>query len=84
MSLDDSTGVYEIVELENGDVALRRADEEAEPLVSIRFCSKSLSLVDEAKFEVAKAMLEAGLDAVADLESSEMDDLDVAVDRVVH
>ena len=58
---------YEIVELTNGDVALQRADEEGEPLVVIRFSEESLAFLGEAKFNVAKAMIEAGMDAAGEL-----------------
>jgi len=58
---------YEIVELTNGDVALQRADEEGEPLVVIRFSEESLAFLGEAKFNVAKAMIEAGMDVAGEL-----------------
>lgn len=67
MSSNDESSIYEIVELDNGDVALRRADEGSEPLVSIHFSEESLFFLEGAKFEVAKAMIEAGLDTVADI-----------------
>ncbi|ACE83290.1 conserved hypothetical protein [Cellvibrio japonicus Ueda107] len=60
--------LYEIVELTNGDVALQRADDEGhEPLVVIRFSEESLAFLGEAKFNVAKAMIEAGMDAAGEL-----------------
>lgn len=62
-----TTTLYEIVELPNGDVALQRADEKGEPLVSIRFSKESLYILNEAKLEVAKAMIEAGLEAASDM-----------------
>lgn len=56
--------LYEIVELSNGDVVLRRVDDESsEPLVRIQFSEESLNYLGESKFEVAKAMIEAGMDA---------------------
>ncbi|QEY14956.1 hypothetical protein D0C16_02595 [Cellvibrio sp. KY-GH-1] len=59
---------YEIIELINGDVALARADDEnSEPLVTIRFSSESLAFLGEEKFNVAKAMIEAGMDAAGDI-----------------
>lgn len=59
---------YEIVELTNGDVALRRADDDGhEPLVVIRFSEESLAFMGEAKFNIAKVMIEAGMDAAGDL-----------------
>ena len=59
---------YEIIELINGDVALARADDEnSETLVTIRFSSESLAFLGEEKFNVAKAMIEAGMDAAGDI-----------------
>lgn len=72
MSAFDESSFYEIVELENGDVALRRAEyEDEEPLVTIRFSSESNDYLGAARFEVAKFMIEAGLDIVAELEEGE-------------
>lgn len=62
-----SASLYEIVELANGDVVLQRADEEGEPLLSIRFSTESLSLMRDGKFDIAKAMIEAGMEAAGDL-----------------
>lgn len=59
---------YEIIELLNGDVALARADDESnEPLVTIRFSEESLAFLGEGKFMVAKAMIEAGMEAAGDI-----------------
>ncbi len=59
---------YEIIELINGDVALARADDEnSEPLVTIRFSPESLAFLGEEKFNVAKAMIEAGMEVAGDI-----------------
>lgn len=58
---------YEIVELPNGDVVLQRAEDADEPLVAIRFSAESLAFLGESRFEVAKAMIEAGMDAASEL-----------------
>lgn len=61
------SSIYEIVELPDGDVVLRRADDEdAEPLVKIHFSEESLDYLGESKFAVARAMIEAGMDAASD------------------
>ncbi len=70
-----SSSLYEIVELENGEIALQRAGEEdSEPLVSIRFSEESLYYLNSARLVVAKAMIEAGLEVLGDL-SEEGSDL---------
>ncbi|WP_331345822.1 hypothetical protein [Cellvibrio sp. UBA7661] len=77
---------YEIIELTNGDVALARADDENnEPLVTIRFSAESLAFLGEEKFMVAKAMIEAGMEAageIADQQAEAMlDELSEGVDE---
>jgi hypothetical protein len=60
-----STSLLEIVELEDGEIVLKRADEDSEPLVRIRFSEESdLYLMDNG-LEVAKAMIQAGIQAAA-------------------
>lgn len=70
-----SSTLYEIVELPNGDIVLQRTDDAAEPLVSIRFSADSLSFMRDGKFDVAKAMIEAGMEAAGDLADQSMDDV---------
>lgn len=59
--------LYEIVELHNGDIVLQRSEDTEEPLVCIRFSAESLAYLGAAKFEVAKAMIEAGMEATTDI-----------------
>lgn len=58
--------LYEIVETAEGEIVLRRADEEGEALVSISFSEEALYYLNKNKFFVAKAMIEAGLEAASD------------------
>lgn len=69
-----SSTLYEIIELPNGDIVLQRADDEGEPLVSIRFSADSLSFMREGKFDVAKAMIEAGMEAAGELADGAVED----------
>lgn len=76
---------YEIIELLNGDIALARADDEKnEPLVTIRFSQESMAFLGEEKFMVAKAMIEAGMEAAGDIADQQaesmLDDLAEAPD----
>ncbi len=79
------SSIYEIIELVNGDVALARADDESsEPLVTIRFSTESLAFLGEEKFNVAKVMIEAGMEAageIADQQAESMID-DLAEDML--
>jgi hypothetical protein len=69
-----SSSFYEIFELPNGDVVLRRSEEGDAPLVSIRFSAESLAYLGDSKFEVAKAMIEAGMDAASDVANHHHED----------
>ncbi len=79
--------LFEIIELPNGEIALCRADDEesGEPLVSIRFSSESLYFLNDAKIDIAKAMIEAGLEAAGDIqEVREEDPSASSVEHTVH
>ncbi|NIB41288.1 hypothetical protein HBA55_16925 [Pseudomaricurvus alkylphenolicus] len=63
-----SSSLFEIVELPDGCIGLRRAgDDDSEPLVTIKFSSEAESYLNDARFEVVKAMIEAGLETVGEL-----------------
>jgi len=71
---------YEIQELPNGDVVLQRADETGEPLVRIRFSAESLAFLGEGRFDVAKAMIEAGMDAAGEIADRQQEGRDDFID----
>jgi hypothetical protein len=70
---------YEILELPSGDIVLKRGDEEnaKNPLVTIRFSAESLAFLGAGRFEVAKAMIQAGMEAASDLAAHSPDDITV-------
>lgn len=74
--------LLEIVELENGEIVLRRADENNTPLLSIRFSDASNVHLNRARLEIAKAMIEAGMDAAGSF--SEVIDPNADTDNVMH
>ena len=79
------SSLYEIVELSDGRVGLRRAGEEGEPLVTIGFSDEASGYLQDAKLEVVKAMIEAGLEATAELlEAQEIDPELEADQRILH
>lgn len=57
----------EIIELDNGDIVLQRVDGEGEPLVNIQFSEESKSYMPDARLEIARAMIQAGIETVARL-----------------
>lgn len=58
------TSFLEIIELPNGDYALRRSDDDKSPLVKISFSSEAREMLQDNELEVAKAMITAGIEAV--------------------
>lgn len=79
-----STPLYEIIELSNGDVVLQRVDDDGAPLLSIRFSPETLSFMQEGKFDVAKAMIEAGMEAAGDLADAAVDSFGEEPDNSYH
>ena len=81
-----STTLYEIVVLPNGDFALQRADEKEEPLIRISFSEEAQVMLQSAGLDVAKAMIDAGIDMVEqigeDVVESDIPELDE--NRVLH
>ena len=59
-----SNSYYEVVELANGDIALQRVDGEGEPLVKIKFSPEVQYYLEEHCIDVAKVMINSGIQAV--------------------
>ncbi len=69
-----SASLLEIVDLGNGEIVLQRADDDSEPLVTIRFSDETTLYLMDNGLEVAKAMIQAGIQAAAALaEQGEME-----------
>lgn len=60
-----SASLLEIVDLGDGEIVLQRADDDSEPLVTIRFSDESRIYLMDNGLEVAKAMIQAGMQAAA-------------------
>jgi len=58
-----SGSFLEIIELENGDIALKRMGEDGEHMVEIHFSDEVKGFLNEHKVDVAKAMIGAGVQA---------------------
>ncbi|CAA0108668.1 Uncharacterised protein [BD1-7 clade bacterium] len=70
----NETALLEIIELADGDVALKPVESEAsdsDALVTIRFSDESLDMLGDVKMLVARAMLEAGINAFAEVNTAE-------------
>ena len=60
-----SASLLEIIDLGVGEIVLQRADDDSEPLVTIRFSDESRVYLMDNGLEVAKAMIQAGIQAAA-------------------
>ena len=81
----------EIVELADGEIILQQSDvDDAEPLVVIRFSDESRAYMMDACLDVAKAMIQAGIQAASQIaEQGQLEDdpeveADSAAPRVLH
>ena len=81
-----STSLLEIVDLGDGEIVLQRADDDSEPLVVIRFSEESRLYLMDNGLEVAKAMIQAGIQAAASLaEQAEVESEESAeAPRILH
>ncbi|GGX90551.1 hypothetical protein GCM10007160_17520 [Litchfieldella qijiaojingensis] len=52
------TAILEIVELADGEIVLRPAEGEGEPLMRIRFSDEAAGLLRQSRFEVAQEMID--------------------------
>ncbi len=82
------SSVLEIVELKNGDIVLQPADSDDSPMVTIRFSEEAAEHMPFMKLEVAKAMIQAGIQAFAELteqaDQAVMESGDMIQNTVVH
>jgi hypothetical protein len=62
-----SPSFFEIVQLSNGDYALRRIDDDSAPLVQISFSTEAREMMEDRDMNVAKAMIAAGIEAVGNV-----------------
>tara|TARA_B110000503_G_scaffold100965_1_gene150982 strand:- start:36 stop:293 length:258 start_codon:yes stop_codon:yes gene_type:complete len=84
-----SVSLLEIVVLPNGDIALQRANKKDEPLISISFSEEVQEFLLDAKMDMAKVMIDAGVELFEQLGSDSMqmeeDSLEVGSSpRILH
>jgi hypothetical protein len=60
-----TTALLEIVDLGNGEVVLQRADDRSTPLLRLEFSKESRAFIMDQCLEVARVMIQAGLQASA-------------------
>ncbi len=79
-----ASSFLEIVELANGDIVLQRPDDDAEPLVVIKFSDESRVYMMDATLEVARAMIQAGVQVVAQLSENLESEFGDEAPRILH
>lgn len=62
-----ASSLYEIVELPDGEFALQRSGEDGEPLVRIEFSEEARVYLRGSGLDVARAMIDAGIEAIENL-----------------
>lgn len=75
-----TTPLYEIVEIDEGVYTLQRSDSDEEPVVTIRFSSEAIDFLNSARGEVAKSMIEAGIQRVEMMAEDEDVELEQSAD----
>ncbi len=70
------TAMLEIVDLGNGEIVLQRTGDNAEPLVRISFSEESRGYLMDNGLDVAKAMIQAGIQAASYLVEQEEQDIE--------
>ena len=69
---------FEIIELSNGDIGLRKADDaSAEMIVTIQFSAEAKEGLKDHYVEVAHAMIEAGIEKVSELSGLDIEHEDI-------
>ena len=66
----------EIVQLANGEIVLRNSEGEGEPLVNIRFSEESKNYIGDAEVDIAKVMIQAGIQAAAHINEAKLAEID--------
>ena len=69
----------ELVQLANGDIALRRSDNPDEPLVTITISDQVQDLLPMDKIDIAQSMVEAGIERYRDIQLERVEQQEIAV-----
>lgn len=73
----------ELVQLENGDIALRRSDAPEKPLVTISISDEVEDLLPTDKIDIAQSMVEAGIERYRDIQIERVEEVQ-AVQGMLH
>lgn len=82
-----STPLLEIVDLGDGEVVLQRVEDDSEPLLSIQFSDEANAYLMGNNLEIARVMIQAGIEAAArlsEVNNLEVDTADMSERRTLH
>ena len=81
-----SASLLEIIDLGDGEIVLQRADDDSEPMVTIRFSDETRVYLMDNGLEVAKAMIQAGIQAAAAIAEQGEVEIQASTDapRILH
>lgn len=69
-----SDPIIELVQLENGDIALRNSEQPDKPLVTITISDQVKNLMPGDKIDLANAMIEAGIERYQEIQCQRIED----------
>ena len=69
----------ELVQLANGDIALRHSDNPDQPLVTINISDQVQDLLPMDRIDIAQSMVEAGIERYRDIQSDRVEQQEIAV-----
>lgn len=84
MSDIESESRIELVQLANGDIALRRSDEPDQPLVVITISDKVEDLMPMDKIDIAQSMVEAGIERYRDIQVERVEESQISNSGMLH
>ena len=84
MSDTTSESRIELVQLANGDIALRRSDNPDEPLVIITISDQVDDLMPMDKIDIAQSMVEAGIERYRDIQVERVEEAHTVNSGMLH
>ena len=79
--------MFEMVEMDDGGIALYRDDDNENPMVVIRFSAESAKFMGPNKLDIAQAMIQAAIDKTSDIADQEYESgiyVERFTDEVIH
>ncbi|MFQ3243591.1 MAG: hypothetical protein ACJAYF_000034 [Arenicella sp.] len=84
MSDNTSEARIELVQLANGDIALRRSDNPEQPLVVITISDQVDDLMPMDKIDIAESMVEAGIERYRDIQIERVEESQTINSGMLH